>query len=1016
MPAPSFFTPIRRALLITAIGAGLLAPAVASRVANAASVASSCESFLMPVPSNYGSVSTNDMRYVAYPSWDDKTLADANTFFDIVRLDRQTNTRVMISAGFDGSANGESSAPVITPDGRTVAFKSVASNLVSGDTNSAQDVFVRDVQTGTTERVSVDTNENQASSAGEPPHLARNPLAISDDGRFVAFTSTSPVLSGAASTMYLNLYVRDRVLGTTSRESVDAAGQPATDGSSGEPSLSADGRYIAFSTSSPSFGGQPVGSNAADVIVRDRETGANDLVSGAEEIQRGRHPVLSADGRTVALVGSKNLVGGAFNDANNTLIVSNRDTKVLEAASPLSDPWPNEGLALSPDGQHVAYVSSLHVPGTSHSANMVVEYDRVTKQSWVAGDRTYGGVSPISISTDGKHLGYTGGGRVLISPSRVPWISSLEMPGIGPAVLRQGMSHQTVYANGFNLSGSTIDLGPGITVHSVSGDWANLGQAVLDVSVAPSAAPGNRAPWVTRGECTSVGSTMFRVDPGVTMASVKTYAKASASTTIALVGTGFAAGATVTISGTGFTTSAVQVTDDTHASFVATSDANVAAGTRTITWTNASGTTGTCVDCLEIDNTSPSVAYVGPSDKAMSSIFVAMYDAVGLDMAGSAISVKRGGANVAFTKSVPEAGVFELKLANPSDGAYRVDVTPRDKAGNVGATVTAWVARGQNILALNAYGDFQGGAGTAAGDVDGDGIAEIITAAGPGGGPHVRVYKVNAVTGKATELAGFFAYDVNFTGGVRVAAVDINGDGKAEVVTAPGPGGGPHLRVFRINPTGGASEIDGFMAYAPEVTIGINITGGDINGDGIEEVITGPGPGGGPHVRAWNISSGNSREVMGFMAYDPGFLGGVHVAAADLDGDGISEIATGAGAGGGPHVQVFYVAAGTAEVVASFMAYDPGFRGGVGVAGGDLNGDGFDELLLSAGGGGGPHVRVLAFDEEGYFEVDGFMAYDPSFPGGVSVAAGDLDGDGDDDVITTPGPGMPVMIAARRVV
>jgi hypothetical protein len=123
-------------------------------------------------------------------------------------------------------------------------------------------------------------------------------------------------------------------------------------------------------------------------------------------------------------------------------------------------------------------------------------------------------------------------------------------------------------------------------------------------------------------------------------------------------------------------------------------------------------------------------------------------------------------------------------------------------------------------------------------------------------------------------------------------------------------------------------------------------------------------------------------EIGGFMAYAPQFTGGVFVAASDLDGDGADEIVTGPGAGGGPHVRAFLP---TGEEVAGFMAFDPKFTGGVSVArvGDDILGP--DDIAVGAGPGGGPHVKI--FDGEGH-ELDGFMAYNPNFHGGVFVAGG----------------------------
>jgi hypothetical protein len=158
------------------------------------------------------------------------------------------------------------------------------------------------------------------------------------------------------------------------------------------------------------------------------------------------------------------------------------------------------------------------------------------------------------------------------------------------------------------------------------------------------------------------------------------------------------------------------------------------------------------------------------------------------------------------------------------------------------------------------------------GDFDGDGRADVVTGTGQGGGPHVRV--LSGVDGH--EILGLFAYDPGFTGGVRIAACDLNGDGVPEIVTGAGFGGGPHIRVFDGRtgaPYPGA--VGSFFAYDPGVFNGTFVGCGDVNGDGVPDVITGAGPGGGPHVRVWSGVDGT--ELIGFFAYAPAFTGGVFV-------------------------------------------------------------------------------------------------------------------------------------------
>ncbi len=283
-------------------------------------------------------------------------------------------------------------------------------------------------------------------------------------------------------------------------------------------------------------------------------------------------------------------------------------------------------------------------------------------------------------------------------------------------------------------------------------------------------------------------------------------------------------------------------------------------------------------------------------------------------------------------------------------------------------------ADGTNSSFLAYNPSFTGGVRVALGDVDGDGILDIITGAGPGGGPHVRVF-----SGKDfSEIWSFFAYDPSFTGGVSVAAGDVDGDGRADIITGAGPGGGPHVRVFS---GANLSEIWSFFAYTPAFTGGVSVAAGDVDGDGRADIITGAGPGGGPHVRVF--SGASLLEIWSFYAYSPFFTGGVSVAAGDVNGDGRDDIITGAGPGGGPHVRVF--SGINLSEIWSFYAYTPGFTGGVRVAAIDFDGDGVPEIVTGAGPGGGPHVRILRASD--LAELGGLFAFDPSFTGGVFVGS-----------------------------
>src|SRR5262249_26460293 len=208
----------------------------------------------------------------------------------------------------------------------------------------------------------------------------------------------------------------------------------------------------------------------------------------------------------------------------------------------------------------------------------------------------------------------------------------------------------------------------------------------------------------------------------------------------------------------------------------------------------------------------------------------------------------------------------------------------------------------------------------------------------------VRV--LDATTG--LERFHFLAYNGAYTGGVQVATGDVNGDGVPDIITAStAPGGAPRVRVFDGHyQSGGAGLVAGFVLYAACVRRTSSVAAGDVNGDGQAEIITAPGAGLLPRVKVFSgINPDRSHPLASFLAYGPNFLGGVHVAAGDINGDGHADIVTGPGAGLPPRVKVFN--GGNPDPyhpLDSFFAYGPNFLGGVNVAVGDTNGDGHADI------------------------------------------------------------------------
>ncbi|HEY3395017.1 MAG TPA: VCBS repeat-containing protein, partial [Lacipirellulaceae bacterium] len=267
---------------------------------------------------------------------------------------------------------------------------------------------------------------------------------------------------------------------------------------------------------------------------------------------------------------------------------------------------------------------------------------------------------------------------------------------------------------------------------------------------------------------------------------------------------------------------------------------------------------------------------------------------------------------------------------------------------------------------------------------------QIITGTGGMTAPHVK--RFSGATGM--ETASFLPYGGGFTGGVRVAAGDVNADGTPDIVTGVGESAASHVKAFSGVDQ---SELKSFFAYGPSFMGGVYVAAGDVDGDGYSDIVTGAGAGGGTHVKVF--SGWNNAELHSFFAY-PGVTNDVRVAAGDVNGDGYVDIITSLGDGAPSHVKAF---SGTnLDPLASFFAYGAGFTGGVYVASGDVNNDGLDDIVTGAGVGGGTHVKV--FNGNGSGELHSFFAY-PGVTNEVRVGAGDVDDDGFADIITGLGAG-----------
>lgn len=310
-----------------------------------------------------------DGRYVVFMSYADN-LAPGNVRFrfQIYIRDRVSRTTKQVSTALNGElTDGDSAGPVISADGRFVAFESNASNLVSGDANEEMDIFVRDLTKNRTELISISTNGEQT-NGGCRDRSNLNP-SISPNGRFVAFCSKASNLVPGDTNGCVDVFVRDRVAGKTERVSVSTSGEQANEDCEGV-SISADGRFVVFNSESTSLVASDT-NKAHDVFVRDRAKNTTELVSvtstGLQGNSHSFRPWISGDGRLVVFQTSAN--NFASNDTNGADDVFIKD-RLLSTTDWVSAPSINgevgnsERAAISEDGCYVVFesIASTLVP------------------------------------------------------------------------------------------------------------------------------------------------------------------------------------------------------------------------------------------------------------------------------------------------------------------------------------------------------------------------------------------------------------------------------------------------------------------------------------------------------------------------------------------------------------------------------------------------------------------------------------------------------------------------------
>ena len=379
----------------------------------------------------YGASISADGRFVVFEGSDNLVPGSTDAAQDVFVKDTQTGAIARVStssAGVEG--NGNSQAPAISGDGRYVVFESAASNLVAGDNNGVIDIFMKDVLTGATTRLSV-------SGPGLEANSDSYDASVSADGRIVSFLSRATNLVPNDTNAVADVFVRDIQAGTTTRASTTSLGAE-TGGGHDDPSISPDGRYVAFdSTSTTLVSGDT--NDVKDVFVKDLSTGTTTRAStsqaGVEGNGRSSDPAFSATGRYIVFdSNASNLLSGDTNGQRDVFRKDLQDGSVIRAslASDGTTQSDNQSVyaGISGDGRYVVFESNATnlVPGDTNASPDVFVNDTVTGDTvrvstdiaGVGGDADGDCWSHSPISADGRLVVFASSSSNLVPGGATP--------------------------------------------------------------------------------------------------------------------------------------------------------------------------------------------------------------------------------------------------------------------------------------------------------------------------------------------------------------------------------------------------------------------------------------------------------------------------------------------------------------------------------------------------------------------------------------------------------------------
>ena len=443
----------------------------------------------------------------AAPLIDGRSIAVSDGRVFIRTSEAALAARATILASVDSTGvqgDDQSRLPALSTDGRSVAFDSIAGNLDPADTAPSRDVFAHDLG-GTTEIVSVDSSGIRQSGPSE------GNASISADGRFVAFRSQSAIVPGSPSQH--NVFVRDRVAGTTEIVNVDSAGAFANAQSTSLTSISADGMLVAFASDATNL--VPDDTNGVpDIFVRDRLAGTTARVSlasdGTEPNNTSQQPALSADGRYVAFNGrGDNLVAGDIAGTDD-IFVRDRATDTLEWISVAPDGTAGNSDSVAPaisaDGRYVSFASRATnlVAGDTNDARDVFVHDRflgLTERVSLTSAGLQGDAESVesSLSADGRFVAFVSEATNLVPD---------DTNSVRDVFVRDRLLGITERAN-LSTAGVEANAEAAAVVPSVSGDGRTVAMGLLASNLVTGDTNGQQDIFVRYSDPNDAGSDLF---------------------------------------------------------------------------------------------------------------------------------------------------------------------------------------------------------------------------------------------------------------------------------------------------------------------------------------------------------------------------------------------------------------------------------------------------------------------------------------------------------------------------